>query len=237
MAVVPAILDLLAAYEQPGRPWATAYGSFGRAELSVTSLINAVSKAANFLVEGLGCQPGESLSVDLPAHWQLPVWTFAGLTVGMAVGAHRTADVAVRVTAAGAAAGPAGEQLVVALDAFGMPLPGGAPTGRIDAAAEVRAHGDRWAGFARAGGGVWRAEDLVDQPAALAEAALLARRYGLQEHGRLLVAEPAGAISDEELLMATSLAPLSRMASLVVVAAGVDPAVIAAAEGVSARAR
>ena len=72
-----------AAYPDRTRPMVTHYdGPESRVELSVASVANAVAKAASMLRDGLGLPPGAVVSVDLPRHWQLPVWVMAGLVRG-----------------------------------------------------------------------------------------------------------------------------------------------------------
>ncbi len=71
-------------------------------ELSVTTTMNAVAKAAGLLRDELGLVPGDRLSVDLPVHWQFPVWTLAGLTAGLVCGRGVGDRVAARIV------GPAG---------------------------------------------------------------------------------------------------------------------------------
>ena len=120
-----------------------------RVELSVASVANAVAKAAGLLRDELGLAPGAQVSIDLPRHWQLPVWVLAALSVGARCGRDLAGQVEVRVVgpdrlaelAAGADAG-ADELLVSSCDSFGMPVPGGVPAGILDVGVEVRAHPD-----------------------------------------------------------------------------------------------
>jgi uncharacterized protein (TIGR03089 family) len=118
------------------------------------------------LRDGLGLPPGAVVSVDLPRHWQLPVWVMAGLSVGAMVGRDLsgsglsgsglsgggvTAPVDVRIvgplglaTIAAGADPDADEVLASSCDAFGLPVPGGLPAGVIDIGVEVRAHPDQF---------------------------------------------------------------------------------------------
>jgi len=154
--------DVLGMYPDRTRPLVTHYdGPGSRVELSVATVANAVAKAASMLRDGLGLPPGAVVSVDLPRHWQLPVWVMAALSVGATVGR----DLAGRELAGRELAGPvevrivgpqglaaiaagadpdADEVLACSCDAFGMPVPGGVPVGVIDIGVEVRAHPDQF---------------------------------------------------------------------------------------------
>ena len=115
----------------------------------MASIANAVAKAASMLRDGLGLEPGALISIDLPRHWQLPVWVMAALSVGAQVGRDLAGPLDVRIVGPGAleslAAGVdpgADEVLVCSCDAFGLPVPGGVPSGSIDIGLEVRAYPD-----------------------------------------------------------------------------------------------
>jgi uncharacterized protein (TIGR03089 family) len=147
---VPTPYELLLGRADRTRPFVTHYDAQGgRTELSVATAANAVAKAAGLLRDGLGASHGAVVSLDLPRHWQLPVWALAALSVGARVGRRRPEVVDVRLVGpdalAGLAAGgdpAADEVLVAACDAFGMPVPGGVPPGILDVGVEVRAHPD-----------------------------------------------------------------------------------------------
>lgn len=142
----------LARFPDRSRPLLTHYdGPLSRVELSVATTANAVAKAAGLLRDEVGLGPGTTFSVDLPCHWQLPVWVWAGLTVGATCARFRADHVDARIvgpaqlaapSGGGSGVGPADELLASACDAFGMPLAGGVPAGVIDVAVEVRAHPD-----------------------------------------------------------------------------------------------
>ncbi len=150
MSVVPGAYDLLGRYPDRSRPMVTHYdGPDRRVELSVASVANAVAKAAGLLRDGLGLVAGERVSIDLPRHWQLPVWVLAALSVGASCGRELAGPVEVRVVgpdrlAALRAGGDLGadEVLACSCDSFGMPIPGGVPAGVLDVGVEVRAHPD-----------------------------------------------------------------------------------------------
>ncbi len=71
----------------PGQPLITAYddATGERTELSVTTYANWVSKTANLLTEELGLEAGDTLLVDLPPHWLVPVFLGAAWCAGVAV--------------------------------------------------------------------------------------------------------------------------------------------------------
>jgi uncharacterized protein (TIGR03089 family) len=138
---------LLAAYPDRTRPLVTHYaGPDARIELSVASVGNAVAKAAGLLRDGLGLAPGARISVDLPRHWQLPVWTCAALCVGATCGRLLPGRVDVRVLGSEALDErvplAADERLVSSCDSFGMPVVGGVPPGVVDVGVEVRSYPD-----------------------------------------------------------------------------------------------
>jgi uncharacterized protein (TIGR03089 family) len=70
-----------------GRPFVTFYddATGERVELSVTTYANWVAKTASLLAEEHDLERGQSLCVDLPAHWLGPVFLGAAWTVGLVV--------------------------------------------------------------------------------------------------------------------------------------------------------
>lgn len=71
----------------PGQPLVTAYddATGERTELSVTTYANWVSKTANLLTDELGLDPGDTVLLDLPAHWLVPVFLGAAWSAGLSV--------------------------------------------------------------------------------------------------------------------------------------------------------
>ncbi|MGY2702420.1 TIGR03089 family protein [Nocardioides sp. HB32] len=69
------------------RPLVTFYddATGERVELSVTTYANWVAKTASLLAEEHGLERGQSLCVDLPAHWLGPVFLGAAWAVGLVV--------------------------------------------------------------------------------------------------------------------------------------------------------
>src|SRR5436190_19387991 len=81
--------ELLAARlaDDPGQPLVTAYDDTTgeRTELSVTTYANWVNKTANLFTDELGLDPGDTVLLDLPAHWLVPVFLGAAWTSGLTV--------------------------------------------------------------------------------------------------------------------------------------------------------
>jgi uncharacterized protein (TIGR03089 family) len=77
----------------PGQPLLTAYDdSTGeRTELSATTYVNWVSKTANLLTDELGLDAGDTVLLDLPSHWLVPVFLGAAWSSALSV----TTDAAV----------------------------------------------------------------------------------------------------------------------------------------------
>ena len=198
----------------PARPRITHYddAAGSRVELSGATLANWAAKTANWLRDELDVQPGDTVVVALPPHWQ---------TAGVLLGAWWCGAT---VTASGAGASvalcgvdriaevDADEVTAVGLDTLGMGVPV-LPPGVHDYATAVRVHGDT---FSSAGAGP-DAEQVV--AAARARAAAL----GLGPGDRLLcTGDWDGEVPGEVLL-----AVLAADASLVQ-CAGTDPAALAA---------
>ena len=81
--------DLLAhrLRSDPGQPLVTAYDDTTgeRTELSVTTYANWVSKTANLFTEELDLEPGDTVLLDLPSHWLVPVFLGAAWAAGLTV--------------------------------------------------------------------------------------------------------------------------------------------------------
>ena len=74
------------------RPLVTFYDddSGERVELSVVTYANWVAKTAGVLQDEIGLERGDTVLVDLPAHWLAPVWLGACWSTGAAVTADPT---------------------------------------------------------------------------------------------------------------------------------------------------
>ena len=243
---VPTPYDLLGTYPDRTQPLVTHYdGADSRIELSVASAANAVAKAASLLRDGSGVAPGASLSVDLPRHWQLPVWVIAGLTVGATVGRDLSGTVDVRIVGpkhlgalADGADPRADEVLASSCDAFGLPVPGGVPTGVIDIGVEARAYPDQY--NAEPGAGAAAAVLVRGVPVSWAQAVATGLRPRDLDHRptpgpRLWVDEDT---AEDVLTRAVGFDPLLARGSLVI-GTGLDPeqaARVWAVEAVTGRA-
>jgi uncharacterized protein (TIGR03089 family) len=146
MNLTDAILDPLLRADPMG-PRITYYddATGERIELSTVTLANWAAKTANLLRDELGCGPGSSVAVLLPAHWQSAAVLFGVWWIGAEVVLSGGADVALCTAprldeADEAVAG--GEVAVLSLDPFGKPAPD-LPLGVTDYATAVRVHGDQ----------------------------------------------------------------------------------------------
>jgi uncharacterized protein (TIGR03089 family) len=144
----------------------TWYGADGeRIELSAKVLDNWVAKSANFLVDELDAGPGSAVLVDLPGHWRTLVWLLAiWATGGAAVVVSGTGQPAVPPLPAGLHLDavltarpqqwtglPGATLLAVALPALATRFTGDLPATAVDAATEVRGHGDVFVPLVRPG--------------------------------------------------------------------------------------
>ena len=137
--------------DDPARPLITFYDdSTGeRVELSVVTFANWVAKTANLLVDGLGAEPGQRVSLDLPAHWQAAVWHAACWAAGLvtvpgAAAQARTIDIDIAVVAVAARGAAASAAVPAAEEVVGLGLgPMGLPRRGIDLPAYVTLDYDR----------------------------------------------------------------------------------------------
>lgn len=233
MTVPDALAALLA--RDPARPLVTFLGSGGeRSELSVRTYENNVAKAANLLRDDADLQPGAAITLRLPAHWQTSVWLGAAALVGGVAwvdGPVEDPDVEVAVLGPDAIGDErAPLTLATALHPLGMPFRDPLPAGVLDAAVEVRAHGDRFAASHRvAGSDPWlrSAGRTLTQGEALEEALALAARLGAVPGSRVLVTAPL-----PDALLALVALPLAADVAVVLLAdPGADADAVAAREG------
>lgn len=139
----------------PSRPAITFYDdSTGeRTELSGATLDNWVAKTANLLVDSGGLGDGDVAGVWLPPHWQTAAVLLGCWSAGLAVsyGAATDAGIAVAfasvdaITVGGSQLGGAADRYALGLAPLGAPLRSVVP-GWLDYIAEVRIHGDVFAG-------------------------------------------------------------------------------------------
>ena len=112
-----------------------------RIELSGVTFLNAVSKAANFILDGLEVESGQPVYVNLGNHWQSPVWNCAVIAAGAVL-----SDVPAEFNIVNSAQmnEVPGLVAVVSRDPFGMPERE-LPSIVVNASAEVRGFGDHFA--------------------------------------------------------------------------------------------
>jgi len=127
----------------PAQPLLTWYddGTGERVELSGLTLANWVSKTANLLVDGCGLGPFDEATVSLPPHWQTAAVLLGCWTAGLSV----SPDGAV-IFAASPVESAATDRFLLGLAPMGLPIRGATPAGWLDYVAEVRGHGDHFAG-------------------------------------------------------------------------------------------
>ncbi len=195
-----ALLDA-ALRRDPAGPLLTFYddATGERVELSATTLENWVAKTANLLQDGLAVQPGGTVAVLLPVHWQAAVAVLAAWSVGaeVAYGADG-ADVAFAAPDRLAEAAAADEVVGLSLRPLGGRLDT-APAGVLDFATEVPPQGDRFVPYGPVG----------EAGAVLAGRA---REVSLARGDRLLSVLP---YDGDDALVTTLLAPLAAGAGVV----------------------
>ncbi len=208
-----------------------------RTELSVRTFENNVAKAANLLRDDAGVSRDSRVALLLPLHWQASVWLGACALTGCEAWLDGDPeDLAVEVGVVGPDAldrPRAPLQLATALHPFGMPFTTPLPPGVLDAATEVRAHGDRFTPYEvitgdtpwlRLGDRTWT------QSEALEDARRLAGSLGLGGGGRLLCARAL----DDVAALALLAVPLAIGGSVVLLD---DSAGVVDAEAVAVRER
>lgn len=122
-------------------PMVTWLSDRGRIELSSVSFANAISKASNFLIDGLELDQEGSSFVNLGNHWQAPVWLGTSFAVGLAITDQDPAITFGTKSQAQTWQGSPEEFVVISQDPFGMPDKD-IPIGFVNGSAEVRNFGD-----------------------------------------------------------------------------------------------
>lgn len=142
MSLTESLLDRSSA-----RPLVTFYddATGERIELSGVTTANWAAKTANLLRDECDVEPGTTVAVLLPAHWQsaavlLGAWWCGAQVVGDPAEADLVLCDRERLDLALSAAPPLGV-VALSLHAFGQGLDG-LPAGVVDFATEVRLHGD-----------------------------------------------------------------------------------------------
>lgn len=116
------IRSALLARRDPGQPFITHLGADGRVELSGASVANAAAKIANTLTGEFDLQPGDTVGVHLPWHWQRVTWLLGIWSVGCAVIPGGGEECDLLVAGPVEAIGLPGDVQVVSTHPFGMPL-------------------------------------------------------------------------------------------------------------------
>lgn len=122
-------------------PLVTWLSDRGRIELSTVTFANAVSKAGNFLVDGLELEEDATVNVSLGNHWQSPVWFGTALTTGLTITDQNLAITFGTKSQAQSWQGSPEAFVIVSQDPFGMPDKE-IPDGFVNGSAEVRNFGD-----------------------------------------------------------------------------------------------
>ena len=128
-------------------PIVTWVSDIGRIELSAITFNNAISKASNFLVDGLELEENATLSISLGNHWQSSVWLGTALSTGLTIVENDPAITFGDKCQSQIWEGSPDEFVVVSRDPFGM-TDKDIPAGFVNGSAEVRNFGDffspRW---------------------------------------------------------------------------------------------
>ncbi len=174
--------------DRPSAPIITYYGpGVARVELSAATCANAVCKAANLFTDELMLQPGDTVWLDLPCHWQAPISAVAAWAAGLSVAVGPPPREASATISTGTTGPPLGVGLAVSLHPWGLPLGAATPAGWEDFAAVAQMQPDaaHWQ-WPRAGA-VWLAGDEALSGDALeARAGDLVRSWAVPPAGRLL---------------------------------------------------
>ncbi len=140
----PAHLLVRALRTDPTRPFVTYYDPSmgGRVELSVATFDNWVSKTSALLRDELEVEPGDTVSVVLPAHWLGLVWAMAVWTVGASLVLDPADEAVVSVRAPDQQVDSSGELVVVGVSPLGGPAGAPVPPGALDYGREVLGYPD-----------------------------------------------------------------------------------------------
>lgn len=130
----------------PSQPFVTHLGPDGRMELSTASIANAAAKIANALVNEFDLEPGDSVGVHLPWHWQRVGWLLGIWSAGCVVVPGGGQECDLLVAGPREATGLPTPVSVISTHPFGMPLDAAAmaqlPPGADDVTLAVRAQPD-----------------------------------------------------------------------------------------------
>lgn len=126
----------------PAQPLITHYDDAEdtRVELSVATMRNWAAKTANWLVDELDVEPGDRVSILMPAHWQTAAVFLGAWWCGAEV--VTTGEAKVAFIPPGATAPTAQVTAIASLDPMGKDLAGNVPTGSLDYIGDARLFGD-----------------------------------------------------------------------------------------------
>lgn len=141
------IRTALVSRSDPGQPFITHLGEAGRVELSGASVANAAAKIANALAGEFDLEPGDTVGVHLPWHWQRITWLLGIWSAGCTAVPGGGEECDLLVAGPHEAAGLPGAVQVVSTHPFGMPLDAAAaaqlPPGVEDVTLAVRTQPDQ----------------------------------------------------------------------------------------------
>lgn len=141
------IRSALARRADPAQPFVTYLGADGRVELSGASVANAAAKIANALANEFELEPGASVGVHLPWHWQRVAWLLGVWCAGCTTVPGGGEECDLLIAGPQEAMGLPGNVQVVSTHPFGMPFDAAAaaqfPPGVEDVTLVVRAQPDR----------------------------------------------------------------------------------------------
>lgn len=116
------IRTALLSRKDPAQPFITHLGEGGRVELSGASVANGAAKIANALAGEFDLQPGDTVGVHLPWHWQRITWLLGIWSAGCTVVPGGGEECELLVAGPHEAPGLPGSVQVVSIHPFGMPL-------------------------------------------------------------------------------------------------------------------
>ncbi len=141
------IRSALHARREPGQPFVTHLGGDGRVELSGASVANAAAKIANALAHHFDLQPGDTVGLHLPWHWQRVTWLIGIWSAGCVAVPGGGEECELLIAGPTEAAGLPGTVQVVSTHPLGMPLDAAAlaqlPPGVEDVTVVVRSQPDQ----------------------------------------------------------------------------------------------
>ena len=141
------IRTALVSRSDAGQPFITHLGEAGRVELSGSSVANAAAKIANALASEFDLEPGDTVGVHVPWHWQRITWLLGIWSAGCTAVPGGGEECDLLVAGPHEAAGLPGAVQVVSIHPFGMPLDAAAaaqlPPGVEDVTLAVRTQPDQ----------------------------------------------------------------------------------------------